>query len=296
MFRLWMIIVTAAVSPARADGGGERRAIAAAAPAAGAIPVQPLQERKAVPVDDSRQDLEIRGNVVDIETGRTITNYFLQDGEPDPNAPGRINWGAGESRQYPNFKDSLHHTYTNAGEWSRVIAPGYLPEPLTEKPYDGKPGSMKVVVKLRRGWKVGGRVLDSFKKPVAGASVFLVGGSMNGPNITGGKAWIWPETFMRTQDNTVLKTATDGDGRFLLACDATGRFKTPRLSPGAYVIVAEGYKEPSSKQTFGVIGSVSHPDYRAIGDVTVPEQGPAPRVRMMMRPNRPRLDEPDDAN
>jgi hypothetical protein len=219
-----MVMIAVAASAAGADGGGKHRTLAATPPAAAAIPIQPPQERKARPDDDLPPELVIRGKVVDIETGRPITHFFLQQGEPDPDDPSRTNWNAGESWSSENPGGSLDQSYTEKGEWWRVVAPGYVPQPLTEKPYDGRPGIVNVTVKLRRGWRIAGLVVDPSRKPVAGASVFLVGGRMMEPNITGGKAWERSSNFMRSEDKNVTKAVTDGDGRFVL--DAAGGYET----------------------------------------------------------------------
>ena len=223
-YRLWTVLVAAAVFAAGVGGGGEGRSVAATAPDVVAIPAQPLPGLVAEPEDDRPPRLKIHGNVVDIESGRPITDFVLQAGSPDPNAPERTIWGSGESHSSPNPEGSLDHTYIEEGEWCRVLAAGYVPQPITEKPYDGRPGTMIVTVKLRRGWRIAGRVLDSSRKPVAGASVFLVGGRMMGPNITGGKAWEWPVRFLWSESKTVSKAVTNRDGRFVL--NGVGGYET----------------------------------------------------------------------
>ncbi len=64
-----------------------------------------------------------------------------------------------------------------------------------------------------------------------------------------------------------------------LACDTTGRLKTPRLPPGNYSIVVESYKpRPRGRR----INRFQAGDYRVVSSVTVPAQGPANRVRIEM--------------
>ncbi len=124
-YRLWTVLVAAAMFAAGAEG----RSVAATAPDVVAIPVQPLPGLEAEPEDDWPPGLEIHGKVVDIESGRPITDFVLQDGSPDPTAPERTIWGSGESHSSPNPEGSLDHTYIEKGVWCRVEMSLY-PHPI----------------------------------------------------------------------------------------------------------------------------------------------------------------------
>lgn len=187
--------------------------IPAAGPIVGAPPqkVDAIEEVKAVA--RAGASLRINGKVVDAETGKPIPNYVVQDGRPDPKDPGRIAWGWSEGRiESANPDGVLRETLGEKGSWKRVLAAGYLPQPITEKPHDGEGGQVEVTVRLRRGRQIAGRVLDPAGKPVAGASVFLVGGRAS-PNITGGIA---VRPFVGGEDRTVTRATTDAEGRFTL--------------------------------------------------------------------------------
>ena len=126
---------------------------------------------------DGNRRLEIRGTVVDDETGKPVPSFVVQYGRPDPKDPSRILWGWSETRfESANPEGLLSETLSDKGGWTRVLAAGYLPQPITAKPYDGENGKTEVTIRLRRGRQVAGRVLDQTNKPVAQASVFLVGG------------------------------------------------------------------------------------------------------------------------
>ena len=59
--------------------------------------------------------------------------------------------------------------------------------------------------------------------------------------------------------------------------------QNPALLPGNYVIVAESYKPKTQGQLFGAARPA---EYRAFAELTVPEQGAAPQIRLLMRPAR----------
>ncbi len=159
--------------------------------------------------------LEIEGKVVDIETNRPIGNFVVQRVWADANDPARGFEIRGESWSSFNPSGSLNESLREKGTSLRIVAPGYIPHLIPEQPYDGRPGKREVTVRMRPGWPIKGRLLDASRKPVAGASLFLVGGQMMPPNITGRKAW---HGLIRVplEDHTFVKAVTDGDGRFVL--------------------------------------------------------------------------------
>jgi hypothetical protein len=165
--------------------------------------------------------VEIHGTVVDAETGKPVPHYVVQYGRSDPNDPKRTIWGWSEARiESPNPLGLLRETLSEKGAWKRVLAAGYLPQPITEKPYDGEAGTIEVTVKLKRGQQIIGHVFDHMSNHLSKASVFLVG-DRGAPNITGGMA---VRLFVSGGDETVTKTVTDADGRFILTgagADAT---------------------------------------------------------------------------
>jgi hypothetical protein len=174
--------------------------------------------------------LTIRVKVVDAETGKPVPWFITQYGRPDPGDPARIVWGWSENRsESANPEGRLVTSLSEKGAWQRVLADGYLPQPITERPYDGETGTVDATVRLRRGRQITGRVLDHHRRPLPGASVFLVGGR-SAPNITGGKA---VRAFLGGEDPTVTKTAADADGRFTMT-GAGGDARTVVVSAPAF--------------------------------------------------------------
>ena len=166
--------------------------------------------------------LEIRGTVVDAGTGKPVPKFAVQYGRPDPKDPARTIWGWSESRvESANPEGRLPGaTLSEKGAWLRVVAAGYLPQPITAKPYDGENGQIDVTVRLQRGQQIVGRVFDHRHNPVPQAAVFLVGGRSS-PNITGGMAI---RSVTGSEDTTVTKSKSDAEGRFTLVgagADAT---------------------------------------------------------------------------
>ena len=88
--------------------------------------------------------------MVYIETGRPIGNFVVQEGRPDPDTPGGMKLDAGESWTSSSFNPSgsLKTTLNDKGNGARVVAAGYVPQPITKKPYDGRPDTINVTVKL----------------------------------------------------------------------------------------------------------------------------------------------------
>ncbi len=161
-------------------------------------------------------NLQVQGKVVDLETGRPIGNYILQHGHFEAGGSGKTFKLQTESRSWPNPDGLLAVNFTQKGILARVVAPGYMPHLILDEPYDGQAGKREITIRMRPGWPVKGRLLDASRKPVAGASLFLVGGRMLGPNIADGKAWHWPENDHPLEDDAYTKAVTDRDGRFVL--------------------------------------------------------------------------------
>ena len=158
------------------------------------------QDRAGGGFGDERAELPskttVRGTVVDDQTGEPVSHIITQGGRFDPAAPADVTWGYTETRS--SRKDG---EFTAAVRWpegwtARILADGYIPQPvLTEAPVAGQ-DAIEVVVRLKRGKLVKGRVLDHKGKPVKGVAVFAIGPT--GLNLAGGKAWDHEEEDTRT--------------------------------------------------------------------------------------------------
>ena len=143
------------------------------------------------------------GRVLDADTGEPVKNFIVQGGRFDPEKPGEYSWGYSENRsQSERFSATVQW---NKGWTARILADGYLPQPLITQPPRGKK-LVEVTIRLRRGRLVTGRVLDHDGKPVHEAAVFAMNRSLN---LVGKKA-------MRSdrEDTSAMRVLTDKDGRF----------------------------------------------------------------------------------
>lgn len=166
---------------------------------------------EAQPKPAPEVSLEIRGRVVDAETGKPVAHFVEQSGRVDPKDPAKVTWGFSETRtESPNPEGRFRANFSGSPEYRlRILADGYLPQPV-EWPA-GQDGKGEVTVRMKRGRQVVGRVVDHAGKAVAGAGVFLAGSRQ--VNLTGGKA---VRAFAGGEDPTVTKTVTDAEGRFTL--------------------------------------------------------------------------------
>ncbi|HEX5105694.1 MAG TPA: hypothetical protein VFV87_17865, partial [Pirellulaceae bacterium] len=152
----------------------------------------------------------IRGKAVDDETGRPVAPLIVQAGKFDPADPTKVTWGFSEGRSSA-MDGSFSTTIRWADGWTaRIIADGYLPQPVLAKaPPEGQE-EIEVLVRLKRGKLVRGQVLDHKDQPVKGAAVFAVGPT--GVNLAGGKAW----NSWGGDDNVPKSAITDEKGHFEL--------------------------------------------------------------------------------
>lgn len=181
-----------------------------------AVQAQPKPESKSV---------TIRGKAVDDETGKPVAPLIVQAGKFDPADPAKVTWGYSENRSSATDGSFSASIRWNDGWTARIIADGYLPQPvLTKAPPEGK-DEIEVLIRLKRGRLVRGQVLDHKGQPVKGMAVFAVGPT--GVNLSAGKAWSsWGE-----EDSGPKPVLTDDQGRFELAA---GEAKKIAVSGGTF--------------------------------------------------------------
>ena len=205
---------------------------------------QPPPPKAATPAEPAKtvakpeNSTTVNGQVVDDETGRPIESFIYQGGRVDDKAPAKIRWGYFESRAMPvQPEGKLDATIDWNDEWRwRIVAPGYLPQPILDKPpAAGVQTITDHKVRLKRGRNVAGRVLNHDGTPAAGAAVFLVGPLFAW--IGQGKA-LWDDcgpTLL--EDNRITRTTADSEGRFTLSGGGSGAeaiaVSTPRLDAWA---------------------------------------------------------------
>ncbi len=117
----------------------------------------------------------VRGKVVDDATGKPVVDFFTEGGKFDLADPAKVVWGYSEthsSRKSGKFSVTVRWP---AGWTERIIAAGYLPHPvLTQPPLPGQ-DVIEVVIRLKRGNAIRGRVLDHTGQSVVKAGVYLAG-------------------------------------------------------------------------------------------------------------------------
>jgi len=117
--------------------------------------------------------LDITAKVVDDETGKPVEKFALQGGMVQD---GKRVWGFWMMSPSNYSGGELTHRFSGKiGEEQimRVIADGYLPEPISA--IMGQPPIEDMVVRLSRGGTLRGRVLDYDGKPAAGTTIYLSG-------------------------------------------------------------------------------------------------------------------------
>ena len=178
----------------------------------------------------------LAGRVVDDTTGKPVDRFILRNGYVDDKNPDKLPWGYTEDRIVSSGGDGQFRKQLQCGaNWQTlVVAPGYLPQPIFDKP---SPPSTKtienLVVRLKRGGSVAGRVLNHDGTPAAGATVFLISAESS-PWIRDGKAWRWLMESMNdkpklVEEEMANRTIADAEGRFTLYGIGTGANRHRRL-------------------------------------------------------------------
>ena len=126
---------------------------------------KPLEKSNMREERPSQRSLELDGRVVDDETGKPLRAFHRQIGRIEQNG---VTWGFSEITG-PPVADGYFKAFLNweAGERIRIVAGGYVPQLiLTEQPRAGAKTIEGIVVRMKRGRQVSGRVLDDAGKPV----------------------------------------------------------------------------------------------------------------------------------
>jgi hypothetical protein len=221
-------LVGAAVAPLAMLRAAQPKPLESAKPAAPqplAEPAEPKEAPKPTAEAPVNKTVNIRGKVVDDETGKPIERLITQAGKFDPADPTKVTWGYSEGRS--SAKDGSFSTTVRWTEgWTaRILADGYVPQPVITSAPPADKDEIMVTLRLKRGRLVRGEVLDHAGKPVKGAAVFAVGPT--GLNLSAGQAWTsWGE-----EDNEAKPVVTDDAGRFELPA---GEAKTVAVSHAGF--------------------------------------------------------------
>ena len=179
------------------------------------------------------QSVEVFGKVVDAETGKPVEAFITQAGKFNPRDPKNVTWGFSETRDTSgSFRATVKW---NEGWTARILADGYLPQPvLSGAPPAGK-DRIETVIRLKKGRTIRGRVLDHLGKPVKGASLFAV--RPNNMTLAGGRA---VNSFDGEEDRTVRGAKTDSEGRFELGLSVAPGKARPAGDPPASAAATPG--------------------------------------------------------
>jgi tetratricopeptide (TPR) repeat protein/protocatechuate 3,4-dioxygenase beta subunit len=191
-------------SPPAKEASGDARAKEVPTAAPKQAPETPLSE---LPLD-------VSGRVVDDATGRPIAQFLVQDGIAGATT---IEWYFDESRtNSPNPEGRFDERIKLGYGWrKRIVAVGYLPQPLPDKaPAAGVKQIKDQVVRLKRSGEISGQVLYHDGSPAADVPVFFLLGERM-VLITAGKAWQGGR-MEPAEDRAVTRTTTDSAGRFRL--------------------------------------------------------------------------------
>lgn len=156
--------------------------------------------------------VRINGKVLDAKTGKPVKDFIIQGGRFDLKDPTKRTWGYSQRRSSGSgtgkFSTSVRW---NIGWTARIVADGYISQPVLEKAPPKDKDRIEVTVRLQPGHVVTGRVLDHKGQPVEDAAVFVSGPT--GLNLSRKKVW---SSYDR--ENTRVKPIlTDAEGRFEIA-------------------------------------------------------------------------------
>ena len=170
--------------------------------------------------------------------GNPIKHYIVQAGHFKPGKPREVEWGYSERRSFGEgrFRTTVRW---QEGWTARVVADGYLPQPIIHQAPPANQDRLEVTVKLRPGRWVQGRVLNHDGSPAVGASVFAVG--KRGLNVDAGLAM---RTMSQQEDKAALRATTDEQGKFELAVGEAISLavSSPELAAWPMALPEEGHK------------------------------------------------------
>jgi hypothetical protein len=165
------------------------------------LPTLQTATPKPAPKPAPEPYLDITAKVVDDETGKPVERFALQGGMVQD---GKRIWGfwMQSPGNYPQGR--LTHRFSGKigqEQIMRVIADGYLPEPVAG--VMGQPAIDDMVVRLSRGGTLRGKILDYDGKPAAGATVYLAGAQP--VSLRDGKPEYFGGSTAKTDDKGVFK-------------------------------------------------------------------------------------------
>jgi hypothetical protein len=178
---------------------------------------KPAAEKRA---EKPAEQITVRGKVVDDATGEPIARLVVQGGHFDPADPQKVTWGFTETRSSARDGSFSATIKWQKGCTSRIVADGYIPQPVLTSAPPPDQDNIEVTIRLKRGPTVRGVVLDHAGQPVKDAAVFAIGPTSL--NLAAGQAWRHDGN-----DDKARPVRTDEQGRFELP---TGEAKSLAVS------------------------------------------------------------------
>lgn len=155
------------------------------------------------------QNVQVTGKILDAVTEKPIEKFMIQAGRVDAKT-GKTTWGfssSTSSSKTGSFRYTLRPGWT-----ARVIVDGYTPQPFEAQAArpDGIP--VELVLKMKPGKPITGRVVDHEGRAVAGIRVYTI--SPRRLNLFGGIAL---GAFDDKEDKRAKYVETQKDGFFKIA-------------------------------------------------------------------------------
>ena len=177
----------------------------------------------------------INGRVVDDVTGEAILDFSVQTGTRNFANREDVFWQSFMvgNQQRPGMFNARTPT---SNQMVRLVAPGYVPQILTEQSVSNAPAS-GLEVRLKRGEALQGVALDDAGRPVAGAKVYLT--TVERLFLTDGKS-----SYGAFRG---ASTDTDAAGRFALRGEGGTLQRVVIVSPDGHLIWPAFQSEPGQE-------------------------------------------------
>jgi hypothetical protein len=182
-----------------------------------------------------RGSIHVQGRVVDDETGDPVEFFALETGRGEGPEPSKTSWdtfarhvpgsftvvdGKPVMTRNPHGQFSYWNTSgkfeSRPLRWLRVVADGYEPHLINDRPFGqadfGR--TVTVTVRLKRGRPLVGQVVDHTGRPAAGAKLFLIRPSGGTVKVTDDVVGEGSDTGIL--DPSVTRAVADEQGRFRL--------------------------------------------------------------------------------
>ncbi len=200
-----------------------------------AIGIGTVSSSQAENGQDVSKSQFISGRVVDNETGQAVADFAVQTSTPNFKNPEDVFWNffmLGDQQSSVQFSAPS----PTKNEMVRIIAPGYVPQILTEQSVSNLPAG-GLEIRLKRGDALRGVVRDDAEHPVAGARVLMA---------TVQPVWLRDGKFEYGAFRSG-STTTDNAGRFSLRGEGEALQKVVIVSPDGHLVWPAVQSQPGQE-------------------------------------------------